>query len=130
MTTSSFTSSRTRRIARAVGTLIVIALPAVLLALVVGAGVPDAWWPQTGQAFAADQPHTESGARRDPCDLIVGPAKEYCERGHHTATTSSAAAGKAPHEGAGAAWMVIPPVAGLAAVVVWRSRGAARHGRR
>ncbi|WP_128380298.1 hypothetical protein [Streptomyces cavernae] len=129
MTTSSFSSSRTRRIARAAGTLIVIALPAVLLALVVGAGVPEAWWPQTGQAFAADQPHAES-ARRDPCDLIVGPAKEYCERGHHSATTSSASAGEAPHEGARAAWMVIPPMAGLAAVVVWRRRGVAGHGRR
>ncbi|MFG2681200.1 hypothetical protein [Streptomyces sp. NPDC048392] len=131
MTTSSFSSSRPRRIARAAGTLIVIALPAVLLALVVGAGVPESWWPQTGQAFAADQPHT-AAARKDPCDLIVGPAKEYCERGNHSATTttSSASAGEATHEGARAAWMVIPPVAGLAAVVVWRRQGAAGHGRR
>lgn len=128
MTTSSFSSSRTRRIARAAGTLIVIALPAVLLALVVGAGVPEAWWPQTGQAFAAGQPHAES-ARRDPCDLIVGPAKEYCERGQRT-TTSSSSAVAAPHEGVRAAWMLIPPAAGLAAMAVWRRRGAAGHGRR
>ncbi|MCQ8833817.1 hypothetical protein [Streptomyces malaysiensis] len=128
MTTSSFSSSRTRRIARAASTLIVIALPAVLLALVVGAGVPESWWPQTGQAFTAGQPRSDS-ARRDPCDLIVGPAKEYCERGHRSSTSSSSA-GAAPHEGAGAAWMLIPPAAGLAAVVVWRRRGAAGHGRR
>lgn len=86
MTTSPFSSSRSRHIARAASTLIVIVLPAVLFALVMGAGVPQSWWPQTGQAFAADQPHTES--HRNPCDLIVGPAKKYCEHGHHS--TSSA----------------------------------------
>lgn len=91
MTTSSFSSSRSRRIACAASTLIVIVLPAVLLALVMGAGVPESWWPQTGQAFAADQPHAES-AHQDPCDLIVGPATDYCERGQH----STSSVGKAP----------------------------------
>ncbi|MFD6285363.1 hypothetical protein [Streptomyces sp. NPDC060205] len=128
MTMSSFSSFRTQRIARAAGTLMVIALPAVLLALVVGADAPKAWWPQTGQAFAADQPHAES-ARRDPCDLIVGPAKEYCQRGHHSATTSSASAGEASPEGT-KVWRVLAPVAGLAAVGVWRRRGAGGPGRR
>jgi hypothetical protein len=125
MTTSSFSSSRSRRIVCAASTLIVIGLPAVLFALVMGAGVPESWWPQTGQAFAADQPHAES-AHQNPCDLIVGPATDYCERGQHA--TSSV--GNAPHEGAGAAWMLIPAASGLATFVVWRRRGTAGHGRR
>ncbi|MEU9286424.1 hypothetical protein AB0D57_17310 [Streptomyces sp. NPDC048275] len=125
MTASSFSSSRCRRIAAVASALIVIALPAALLALVVGAGVPESWWPRTGQAFAADS-HSGS-ARQDPCDLVVGPAKEYCERG--TSSTASSA-DEAPRDGASAAWMVIPSAAGLAAVVVWRRRGAAGHGRR
>ncbi|MEU5044550.1 hypothetical protein [Streptomyces griseorubiginosus] len=129
MTTSSFSSSRTRRITRAASTLIAIALPATLLALVVAAGVPEMWWPQTGQAFAADQPHAEP-ARQNPCDLIVGPAKDHCERDHSPATTSSAAASEAPHGWARAAWTVVPSLAGLAAVAVWRRPGAAGHGRR
>lgn len=127
MTTSSFSSSRRRHIVCAASTLIVIGLPAVLLALVVAAGVPESWWPQTGQAFAADQPHTES--HRNPCDLIVGPAKKHCERGHHSSTTSAPSAVEAPHEGAGVAWALIPAASGLAAFVVWRRRGAAGHGR-
>ncbi|WP_328349121.1 hypothetical protein OG800_49040 [Streptomyces sp. NBC_00445] len=124
MTTSSFSSSGTQRIARAASALIVIALPAVLLALVVGAGVPQSWWPRTEQAFAADQSHSDS-ARRNPCDLIVGPARKYCERG--TSSTTSSAVGEP--RGGGAAWMLIPPAAGLAALVIWRRRGAAGHGR-
>ncbi|KMS74251.1 hypothetical protein ACM01_15190 [Streptomyces viridochromogenes] len=130
MTRSSFSSPISRRMASVASTLLVIALPAVLLALIVGAGVPESWWPRTGQAFAADQPHSSS-ARQNPCDLIVGPAKEYCERGHHSnTTTSSSSAGEATDEGARAAWTLIPPAAGLAAVIVWRRWGAAGHGRR
>jgi hypothetical protein len=129
MTTSSLSSSRTRLLASVAGTLIVIALPALLLALVVGAGVPQSWWPQTGQAFAADQPRSYS-ARQDACDLIVSPAKEYCERGRRFTMTSSSAAGEAPQDGASAAWTLITPAAGLGAVVVWRRQGAAGHGRR
>jgi len=127
MTRPTFSSSRARRIASAASILIAIALPAVLLALVVGMGVPQAWWPQTGQAFAVDQPHSES-ARKDPCDLIVGPAKEYCERGHHSIASSSSA-GEGPDGGTRAAWMLIPPAAGLAAFVLWRRQGAAGDGR-
>ncbi|MGP4009974.1 hypothetical protein [Streptomyces sp. 4N124] len=123
MTASSFSSSRSRRIAAVAGALIVIVLPAVLLALALGAGVPQAWWPRTGQAFAAES-HSAS-ARQDPCDLIKGPAKEYCERGTSPTTSS---AHEAPRDDASAAWMLIPPAAGLAAVVVWRRRGTG-HGR-
>lgn len=122
MTKSSFRASRSRRIARVASILIVTALPAVLLALVVGAGVPQSWWPRTGQAFAADQPHAEA-ARKDPCDLITGPAKEYCERGHQARALSRA--GEVRRPGAMAAWMLLPPAAGLGAIVMWRRRGAA-----
>lgn len=127
MSTSSFTSSRTRRVARTASALIVVALPAVLLALVIQAGVPQSWWPQTGQAFAADQSHA-AAARTDPCTLIAGPAKEYCERGHQA--TASSLAGEDARKGVGAAWMLIPPVAGLVALLMWLRRGAAGHGRR
>jgi hypothetical protein len=123
MSTPSFPSSRSRRVARTASALIVVALPAVLLALVI-----QSWWPQTGQAFAADQTHI-AAARTDPCDLIVGPAKEYCERGHQSATTSSPSASEVSHEGARAAWMAIPLAAGLAAAAVWLRRGTAGHGR-
>ncbi|WP_328499628.1 hypothetical protein OG828_49145 [Streptomyces sp. NBC_00457] len=125
MTASSFSASRARLLATAASVLIAIVLPAALLALVVGAGVPEPWWPRTEQAFAADT-HSAS-ARQDPCDLIAGPAKEYCERGANSATSSANAASR---DGASAAWMLIPPAAGLAAVVVWRRRGTAGHGRR
>jgi hypothetical protein len=128
MSTPSFPSSRSRRVARTASALIVVALPAVLLALVIQTGVPQSWWPQTGQAFAADQTHI-AAARTDPCDLIVGPAKEYCERGHQSATTSSPSASEVSHEGARAAWMAIPLAAGLAAAAVWLRRGTAGHGR-
>ncbi|RRR86995.1 hypothetical protein [Streptomyces sp. RP5T] len=129
MTTSSFSSTHARRLARAASTLIVIALPTALLALVVGTGVPELWWPQTGKAFAADQPHAEP-ARQDPCDLVVGPAKEHCEPGRTPTTTPSVPAPEAPHRGARAASIVVPPMAGLAAIVVWRRRRSAVHRRR
>ncbi|MFF8932286.1 hypothetical protein ACF1AO_34040 [Streptomyces longwoodensis] len=127
MTTSSLNASRTRRIATWAGALAVMALPVVLLALIMGAGVPESWWPQTGQAFAAAPPH--SGSTKDPCEKIEGPARKYCERGQRSSASSSAA-DEAPGEGSGAAWMVIPAAAGLAAVVVWRRRSAAGPGRR
>ncbi|MFD9441866.1 hypothetical protein ACFWBR_27445 [Streptomyces sp. NPDC060006] len=133
MTTSSFSSSRCRRIAAVASALLVIALPAALLALVVGAGVPESWWPRTGRAFAADSPSpSPSGsgsgsAHQDPCDLVVGPAQKYCERGTGSPASS---AGESRRAGACTAWMVVAPAAGLAAVVVWRRRGAAGCGRR
>ncbi|MEH0433856.1 hypothetical protein QBB34_47695 [Streptomyces stelliscabiei] len=126
MTRSSFPSSRARRTATVASTLIVIALPAILLVLIVGPGVPQSWWPQTGQAFAADS--RSSSTRQDPCDLIVGPAKEYCERGHHHSGTSTAH--EAARDGTHAAWMLIPLAAGLAALLLLRRRHTAGHGRR
>ncbi|MGW7824639.1 hypothetical protein ACWGLF_42760 [Streptomyces puniciscabiei] len=110
---TSFSLSRPRRIAAAATVLTVIAVVAGVLAGALSMGVPEAWWPHTGQAFATDA-HT---AHHDPCDLIVGPAKAYCERGtKNTAEHPRAAA---------AAWRLVPAGAGLAALLIWRSRNTA-----
>ncbi|MEU6284922.1 hypothetical protein [Streptomyces sp. NPDC047028] len=112
MTTSS--RDRSKRVAAALSVLTVIAVVVAAVVLVLGVGVPQGWWPHTGQAFAADAGH------RGPCALIVGPAKAYCERG--------AAAGH--QDVAGGAWRLVPAGAGVGALVVWRLRGAAGQGRR
>ena len=116
MTTLSW--DRSRPVAAAVSVLTVIAVVVAAVVLALGVGVPEAWWPHTGQAFAADAAH------RDPCALIVGPAKAYCERG--TATTASAK----QQDVAGAAWRLATAGAGVAALVVWRLRGSAGQRRR
>lgn len=117
---TSSTWDRSRRHAAAVSVLTLIAVVAGVLVLAVGVGVPQAWWPHTGQAFAADARPVD----QDPCALIVGPAKEYCERG-----TTSTASAEQP-DGAGAAWRLVPAGAGVAALVVWRLRSAAGKRRR
>jgi hypothetical protein len=117
---TSHSRDRSRRLAAAASVLTVIALALGVLVLAVGVGVPEAWWPHTGQAFAADA----RPADQDPCALIVGPAKDYCERG----TTTAASAEQAGV--AGAAWRLVPAGAGLAALVVWRRRSAAGQRRR
>ncbi|MFF8867915.1 hypothetical protein ACF08B_38410 [Streptomyces sp. NPDC015139] len=109
---------RSRRVAGAVSVLTAIAVVVAVVVLVLGAGVPEAWWPRTGQAFAADAAH------RDPCALIVGPAKAYCERG-------AAAKASAGHQVvAGGVWRLVPAGAGVGALVVWRLRGATGQRRR
>ncbi|MGW5248624.1 hypothetical protein ACWEQN_33210 [Streptomyces sp. NPDC004129] len=113
MTTSSW--DRSRRAAVSVLTVIAFVAAAVVLALELG--MPDAWWPHTGRAFAAD------GTHRDPCALIVGPVKAYCERG--AATTASGR-----QDTAHAAWGLVPAGAGVGALVVWRLRSAAGRRRR
>ncbi|MEU5281696.1 hypothetical protein AB0G87_35410 [Streptomyces asoensis] len=116
MTTLSWDHSK--RIAAAVSVLTVIAVVVAAVVLALGVGVPQEWWPHTGQAFAADAAH------RDPCALIVGPAKAYCERG-------AAAHASAGHQDvAGGAWRLVPAGAGVGAFVVWRLRGAAGQRRR
>ncbi|MGW7410220.1 hypothetical protein ACWGI9_42220 [Streptomyces sp. NPDC054833] len=117
MTTSSW--DRSRRVAAATGVFIVIAVIACSVIHVLGLGVPEAWWPHTGRAFAADV----GTAHHDPCVLIVGPAKAYCERG---ATTPAAG----PQDVSGAAWRLGTAGTGVAALVVWRLRGAAGQRRR
>ncbi|MFE9454894.1 hypothetical protein [Streptomyces sp. NPDC006739] len=114
MTTSSW--DRSRRVAAAVSVLIVIAVVAVVV-LVLGAAVPQGWWPHTGQAFAAD------AAYQDPCALVVGPAKAYCER---DATRSASG----QHDVAGGAWRLVPALAGVGALMVWRLRCSAGQRRR
>ena len=118
MTTSSW--DRSRRFAAAASILTVIAVVAGAVILALGVGLPEAWWPHTRQAFAADNRPTH----QDPCDLIAGPAKAYCERG----TTTSASASRP--SAAGVAWRLVPTGAGLGALVVWRRRSAAGRGRR
>ena len=118
MTSSSW--DRSQRLAAAASVFTVIAVVLGVLVLSVGAGVPEAWWPHTGQAFAADA----RPADQDPCALIVGPAKGSCERG----TTTAASAG---HPGiASAAWRLVPAGAGVAALVVWRRHSASGQRRR
>ncbi|MGW7425742.1 hypothetical protein ACWGJB_37915 [Streptomyces sp. NPDC054813] len=117
MTTSSW--DRSRRVAAAASVLTVIAVVVAAVVLALGVGVPEAWWPHTGRVFAADAAH------RDPCALIVGPAKAYCE---HGTTTTRAAADR--HAVSGAAWRLVPACAGVAALMVWRLRPAVRQRRR
>ena len=111
MTTSSW--DRSRRVAAAASVLTVITVVVASVVLALGVGVPEAWWPHIGRAFAADAAH------RDPCALIVGPAKAYCERG----AASSAAGGQ--QDVAGAAWRLGTAGAGVGALLVWRLRSAA-----
>ncbi|MGW5511591.1 hypothetical protein ACWEV9_28080 [Streptomyces albogriseolus] len=116
---SSFSPSRSRRIATAASVLTIIVVAVGVLVLVLSLSLPEAWWPRTGQAFAAE----DRSARRDPCGLIAGPAKAYCERD----SAVSASAGR--HDVAGAVWRAVPAGAGLAALVMWRGRTAPRRGR-
>ncbi|MFF1626960.1 hypothetical protein [Streptomyces sp. NPDC058272] len=115
MTTLSW--ERSRRVAAAVSVLTVIAVVVAAVVLALGVGVPQGWWPHTGQAFAAD------GAHRNPCALIVGPAKAYCERG-------AAAHASAGHQDVAEAWRLVPAGAGVGALVVWRLRRPAGQRRR
>ncbi|WP_329375731.1 hypothetical protein [Streptomyces sp. NBC_01483] len=118
MTTSSW--DRSRHVTAAVSILMVIAVAVGVLVLALGTSVPEPWWPHTGQAFATDA----NPAHQNPCDRIVGPAKEYCERG----TTNSA---PATHPStASAAWRLGTAGAGMAALVFWRRRSTAGQGRR
>ncbi|GGJ56459.1 hypothetical protein [Streptomyces brasiliensis] len=118
MTTSSW--DRSRRVAAAASVLTVIAVVAGAITLTLGVSLPEAWWPHTGQAFAADT----RTAHHDPCATIAGPAKAYCGRG--TTTT-----GAAQQDVAGAAWRLVPAGAGVAALVIWRRPNTATgQGRR
>jgi hypothetical protein len=111
VTTSSRDSSR--RISAVARVLTVTAVIACAVILALGVNLPEAWWPHTGQAFAAGA----RTAHHNPCALIIGPAKAYCERG----TTRAA---DRP-DVAGAAWRLVPAGAGAAALLVWRLRHAA-----
>ncbi|MEU0950246.1 hypothetical protein ABZ379_47585 [Streptomyces canus] len=116
---TSSTGDCSRRLAAAASVLTVIAVVVGVLGLAVGVSVPEAWWPHTGQAFAADAHRTG----QDPCALIVGPAKDYCERS--TTTTAST-----EPDVAGAAWRLVPAGAGVTALLMWRLRCPAGQRRR
>lgn len=114
---------RSRRLAAAACVLTVIAVILGVFVLGAGVSVPDGWWPRAGQAFAPEA----RPAGKEPCALIVGPAKGYCERG----TTTAASSASAEESGmAGAAWQLVPAGAGLAAFVAWRLRSATGRRRR
>ncbi|MFD4604375.1 hypothetical protein ACFWPQ_40960 [Streptomyces sp. NPDC058464] len=117
MTTASWDRSRHIATAACIVALIGVAVGAVVLGVI----LPDAWWPHTGQAFAAGTGATH----HDPCALIAGPAKTYCERG---TTTTEAATDR--HAVSSVAWRLVPACAGVAALMVWRLRPAVRQRRR
>ncbi|MFF5303530.1 hypothetical protein ACFY5F_29665 [Streptomyces sp. NPDC013161] len=110
---------RSRRIRTAAAVLTLIATTIGVLALALEVGVPEGWWPHTGQAFTSSSPP----AHDEPCRLIVGEAKKYCERG--TTTTASAE----HHSKTAAVWRLLSAGAGLSALIVWW-RHAARRRRR
>lgn len=117
MSTRIWDRARRRTVAVAITGIAAAALTAAGL---MGFGVPDAWWPTAGQAFASSAPKKAGGAD-DPCDLIVGPARDYCTSG------ASHSAAPAPAFGALDAVMLLPPVAGLAALTVYRLRAPRRR---
>ncbi|MFG2194747.1 hypothetical protein [Streptomyces sp. NPDC048639] len=49
--------------------------------LAVVATVQGALFAMASRAFAAPTPTPSPSASNDPCDLLIGPAKDYCERG-------------------------------------------------
>ena len=108
---------RSRRIRTTAAVLTVISVMAGLLVLALGNGVPEEWWPHTGQAFASSSPPAHHG----PCHLTAGRTGASCGRG----AARSAPAG---HHGVAAAWGLVSVGAGLTALVVWR-RGFTRPGR-
>ncbi|WP_427168821.1 hypothetical protein ACQF4J_47195 (plasmid) [Streptomyces sp. C1-1] len=118
MTTSSW--NHARRVAAVVSVLTVVAVVVGAVILAPKVGVPDRWWPDTGQAFTGSRT-----AHQDPCALIVGPGKAYCERG--TATTTAAAG---QQDVAGAAWRLVAAGAGVAALAGWRLRSVPGQRRR
>ncbi|MGW2108298.1 hypothetical protein [Streptomyces sp. NPDC001948] len=122
MTTSSFFSpSRSRRVACAASVITVVTVAAGILVLALGTGLPEAWWPRTGQAFAVDS----TGRHSSSCALIKGPARAYCLRGGGTGAPSTQGSGDA------AAWKVVPAAAAaMGALVVWRRGTSTGHGRR
>ncbi len=122
----TFFCNRSRHRAAAASALSVVAVAAGVLFLAVGVSVPEAWWPHTGRAFATDTRSTG----QDPCALIIGSARDYCERENGTATGQAAALSAAHPDGSGAGWGLVAAGSGLATLVVWRRRSAADHRRR
>ncbi|WP_405634332.1 hypothetical protein OHB53_09230 [Streptomyces sp. NBC_00056] len=89
--------ARRRAAASCTATGIVIALLiAAIICVIAEPGVPSGWWPQTGNAFAASPsdrvttpaqgaahgkaPAPTPSKGSEVCDVIVGPAHDYCLR--------------------------------------------------
>jgi hypothetical protein len=106
--------SRARRIAMAASAF-TLCVAAGLLTVIHGVGVPQAWWPHTGQAFATDT----RPADRDKCAQVVGVARDYCVR------AATAPAGR--RDAAAAVWRLVAAGAGVAALMVWRRRSAGQR---
>ncbi|MDQ1051868.1 hypothetical protein [Streptomyces sp. V4I2] len=117
-----FAPSRAQRLAIAASalTMIAVAVAVGVLVLAIAPSLPETWWPRTGDAFAAHSPSDSE----DPCVLVVGPAKVYCERDHHAPAASST-----PDRGNAAAWMLMPAATAVGALVIWRRRTPAGQGR-
>ncbi|MBC9729311.1 hypothetical protein [Streptomyces sp. TRM68367] len=87
----TFAPHRARRLGPAL--VVLLAAAAIMAITLMAHGVPDAWWPQTGDAFtttATSAARTAgTGSASDPCDLIVGPAHDYCQRGADSTAPSA-----------------------------------------
>ncbi|MGW1269792.1 hypothetical protein [Streptomyces sp. NPDC002491] len=119
---TSFPPRRSRRLAAAASAFAAITVTVGVLVLALGASLPQAWWPRTGQAFAANA--ATAPATATACDRITGPAKAYCERGRHASSAGS------DRDGSGAtAWRLLPAATAVGALLLWRRRTPTRQGR-
>lgn len=98
MITSSW--DRSRRVTAVATVLTVLVLAAGVVLAAWSAGVPEAWWPHTGQAFTPDARR----AGQDACAHIWGPAKACCKHG----TTVSTTGDTGHHDVGGAVWRLVP----------------------
>ncbi|GAA3052985.1 hypothetical protein GCM10010448_40330 [Streptomyces glomeratus] len=113
---TAFCPSRSQRLAPAASAL-TVTVAAGLLPMTLTVSLPQTWWPRTGAAFAT------ADRNADPCELIAGPTKAYCERG-----TASAQAARG--RGDAAVGKLTPAATAAGALVVWRRRRPTGRGRR
>ncbi|MFF0205861.1 hypothetical protein [Streptomyces sp. NPDC005017] len=73
-----------------------------MLTLILTTGLPQAWWPRTGDAFTP----TERPRQSPACALVVGAAGEACER-------HAAAHADDGRQNGGASWLPAVPAVGL-----------------
>jgi hypothetical protein len=121
---STFTRPLAQGVAGALAWFTVWAV-AISILLLAFTGVPDAWWPETGHAFAASHPSlTPQAPSPDEgmhaCDLIVGPAGDYCLRNGTQAAphVTGGDAGITP----GRALLLVPVAVGIALAVRLRRK--------